>query len=881
MWARIYFSAIILFLVGIFYVSYNGNGCLLKGNYSKRSCSTPLVVGKAVPHEYASAFIPNLGQWKGPFLFRGVMGGIGLFAQERGWTLSLVSGEDLRSNLNEMEERKRGGAGKKDKMVGLGFRFLGASGAEVHGVDMASGTYNFFLGNDPSRWRSGLRGYRGLEWNGLYPGITLRMAAGEGGFEYDLLLEPGADLDKVVVGVEGGEGLYLDKDGSLVVKTSLGPLKQPAPKAWVKEGGRRHFVKVGYQILGKTKFGFEAFGRKLHCPLTLDPKLVFSSFIGGNGVDSIFNVTRAKNGDLVLSGWAASPDFPVTKGCYQSTNHGSFDAIVLRMDGKASMLRFCTFLGGKDADGVAWLSLDSGGGIYLYGGTASTDFPTTKGSFMIWNPVRNGIQWTLFLSKLDRFGGKLLASTYLGGRGDDLAGGFWLAPDGSCWCAGSTDSLDFPLTSGSWKLIPQMVDCFLLHVNGSFSKVLFSGIFGGKRNDYVADLARGPYDYLYLGGRTESLDFPVSTHAYQNRYGGGKWDGFVTKVDIGKKQISESTYLGGNGWDWVTALAGGKTGTVYCGGKTESKDFPSTVNGWCKGTGGPNSVDLFLARFEPGLHKAIFITTIGGTYQGSRCRDLALDSLGFPVMGGKTVTSTFPATPGAFTDRWRWGSPQNSGWDAFLLRFDPMGRKLLYSSFLGGEGWDWGFGLCAWGEGMAILVGNSSSKDFPVTNGVFQNKNHGPVTKGTNIGMGDGFVTCMRLGVPDVKQVGWGTPHGEGYPALYTTADPVGGSQNFGFESWKAPGKTAGILLVGFRKIPGGWNWQGAKIYVDPRPAMMIFGLYSGGWPLYKSNRIKIPIPTWAKGLKLVAQALWVNSGSPFGPMGTFSTSDALEVTVK
>gem|GEM_PF-4065010 len=139
----------------------------------------------------------------------------------------------------------------------------------------------------------------------------------------------------------------------------------------------------------------------------------------------------------------------------------------------------------------------------------------------------------------------------------------------------------------------------------------------------------------------------------------------------------------------------------------------------------------------------------------------------------------------------------------------------------------------------------------------------------------------MRLGVPGVKQVGWGTPHGEGYPALYTTADPVGGSQNFGFESWKAPGKTAGILLVGFRKIPGGWNWQGAKIYVDPRPAMMIFGLYSGGWPLYKSNRIKIPIPTWAKGLKLVAQALWVNSGSPFGPMGTFSTSDALEVTVK
>ena len=180
---------------------------------------------------------------------------------------------------------------------------------------------------------------------------------------------------------------------------------------------------------------------------------------------------------------------------------------------------------------------------------------------------------------------------------------------------------------------------------------------------------------------------------------------------------------------------------------------------------------------------------------------------------------------------------------------------------------------------MAILVGNTAAKDFPVTAGAFQKTNKGPFLGAS--GGGDGFITCMGLGVPGVKQIGWGTPHEEGYPALYTTADPVAGSKDFGFESWKAPGTTGGVLLVGFRSVPGGWNWMGGKIYVDPRPGLMVFGLYSGKWPLFKSNRIHLPIPAWAKGLKLVAQALWVNSGSPFGPLGTFFTSDALEVTVK
>src|SRR5262249_29149916 len=120
-----------------------------------------------------------------------------------------------------------------DRPASVGLTFEGASsGANLVGEGKQGGDYNFFLGNDPGKWVSHAAAYDSVLFHGLYSGVDVRVREGAGQMEYDLLLQPGADLGKVVVRADGASGLALADDGSLIVQTAAGPLRQTAPVTW-------------------------------------------------------------------------------------------------------------------------------------------------------------------------------------------------------------------------------------------------------------------------------------------------------------------------------------------------------------------------------------------------------------------------------------------------------------------------------------------------------------------------------------------------------------------------------------------------------------------------------------------------------------------------
>ncbi|MHC5072256.1 MAG: DUF7948 domain-containing protein, partial [Planctomycetota bacterium] len=162
-----------------------------------------------------AAFVPNLGQWQQPARFVLRRGPVTVFLEDQGFTLDLAAARD--------QERDRG--------VALRLSFVGAHPALLVGARKLPGHHNYFLGNDAGRWRTDVPRYASVRYESLYPGIDLRLREADGHPEYDLLLEPGADLAKVAVHVAGGKSLHIT-DGALVIDTALGPVTQPAPRTW-------------------------------------------------------------------------------------------------------------------------------------------------------------------------------------------------------------------------------------------------------------------------------------------------------------------------------------------------------------------------------------------------------------------------------------------------------------------------------------------------------------------------------------------------------------------------------------------------------------------------------------------------------------------------
>ncbi len=280
--------------------------------------------------------------------------------------------------------------------------------------------------------------------------------------------------------------------------------------------------------------------------------------------------------------------------------------------------------------------------------------------------------------------------TYVGGSEDDWIYGVEVDREGNLYVVGKTYSRDFPCLPIN-GVRGDLYDAFVMKLDHR-GRVLYSYCIGGSGNDWALDLAMDEEGDLYITGMTSSKDFPL-IKPFQDRFGGGLADAFVIKLKGATGKLVYSSYLGGNDDDRGHAIAVGKDGRVFVTGRTFSDNLPSSPfkreKGW----------DAFLAGISRDGRLYYFTYIGGGGYDVGN--DVAMGRDGRIYITGATTSRDFPCR-----DR-------SLGWDAFVMEVDTE-KGMLYSTCIGGSGEDGGFGISVGPAGRAYITGRTSSMDFPL-----------------------------------------------------------------------------------------------------------------------------------------------------------------------
>jgi len=720
-----------------------------------------------------ACFVPNLGQWEHRVKFVHRSGPMTLFLEDRGWVLDLVEhpakpktrphqpvSPDTHQGIpadgpddHWVDQKTRGVALK------MTFEGDGAHVPEIVGEKKLAGRHNYFLGNDESRWRTEVPLYGSILYEGLYPGIDLRLREMNGVPEYDLLLQPGADLLAVCVHVEGAGRLSIAGDGSLVIETAVGPLTQPVPKTWqVDRNGEKSEVACNFTLIDENRFGFTAPGWNGEMSLTIDPGLIWSTFLGGTGYDSARKVSVDQRGIVTVAGRTTSIDFPTTSGAYDTTHNGpttnGADVFVSRLDPSktgAAQLIYSTFVGGNAFEGCLAMSVDNNGVITVGGETRSSNFPTTSGAYdTTFSGASDGFVFRLDPGKSGA--AQLVYSTLIGGGKNDGIWGVHVAGNVLTF-GGLTDSTKLATSTGAFDGTHNGgFDGFVGRLDlskSSSAQLTYQTYLGGSRQDVIRAMGVDANGVVTVAGETISSNFVTTSGAYDRSLSGT--DGFVSQLDpskTGSGQLVYSTFLGGSNAEFLWGLTLEQGGVVTVTGESRSDDFFGTSGAYATKRDSTvfNTTDAIVCRLDPsktGAAQLLYATFLGGP-GFDRGFLVHVDSSGILTVAGECGYSGFPTTPGAFD------TTHNGGFDCFVSRLDPKktgSAQLRYSTFLGGDKEDSCDGMAVDRSGTVTLAGKTAVS-LPTTVGAYSTKHRG--------GSSDAFVSRLCMGVAlygDVHEV--------------------------------------------------------------------------------------------------------------------------------
>ena len=384
--------------------------------------------------------------------------------------LSRGDGYSLFLTSHEAVFKLRTPAGAKVPPSVFRMELRGANrGAQVTGADKLAGVANYYAGNDPKKWRSGITTYRKVKYQGIYPGIDAVFYGNQRQLEYDFVVAPGADPEQISLGLTGAKP-SLDADGNLVLKLADGDLALKKPVVYQNVAGEKKTVEASYTIAGnKVRFHLGKYDHNQ--TLVIDPVFTYLTYLGGSSVDYIGGITGVGQttspthalaidsaGNVYVTGQTLSNDFPVANA-YQATRNepgGAYTAFVSELNPTGTALLYSTYLGGSVTAGgfagfdagasVVWDSFDNA--VYVAGTTSSSDFPTTPGVFQ---KVYSG-NFTAFVAKFNNVG-QLTKSTFLGapvtyglGVATDSQGRAYVVGFTSYNCTPNGSTCPFPTT---------------------------------------------------------------------------------------------------------------------------------------------------------------------------------------------------------------------------------------------------------------------------------------------------------------------------------------------------------------------------------------------------------------------------------------------------
>ena len=629
-----------------------------------------------------------------------------------------------------------------DGTAGVAIDLIGADPAPVmRGTDQLPGTVNYFIGEDPSGWLTGIPTYGGVVYEEVYPGIDLSVYGNQAGeLEYDFIVAPGADQSIIQMQFDGVRSVALQEDGSLMLTVAGGKIVQRPPVVYQEIDGRRVAVDGRYVLNGET-VGFKVGAYDASLPLVIDPVLVWGSFLGGALRDDAHGVATDDDGNVYVIGQTQSTNFPVTPGVYSGVFTGQTnqpDVFVTKINPDGTDILYSTYIGGEGGDVGYDIEVDNAGQAFIVG-TADSGFPVTGGVF---STDGGG-----FVAKLSADGSELIYSTKLGTNTEVY--GLEIDGDGNAYFAGFSLQATFAATAGSFQpALNGNGDGIVGVLNPDASALIWGSYIGGVGREFAHDVARDDDGYVYVTGVTPSDDFPV-VNAAQPAKGGTQPDGFVARIMPDGSALMYSTYLGGDGGgqgEIAFGIAADDNGNAYVTGMTNSDDFPTTAGAYQGDYAGGQ--DAFVTKFGPA--GAIVYSTFLGGANTDRGAGIEVDSNGNAYVGGLTVSNNFPTVDAV-------QATHGGGTDAFVSKLNAAGSALIFSTYLGGSNADYigrtggnadGGGISIDDDGTIYAVGITESANFPTTNGTFQSNIAGIGVQGGLAGDFDAFV--VRLGEGEI-----------------------------------------------------------------------------------------------------------------------------------
>jgi hypothetical protein len=665
------------------------------------------------------AFDKNLGQTDPEVRFVARSRGGTAFVTASGGVFALAG--DPPENPQKSHAGFRSPTARRDAAV-FRMKLVGANRvAEPVGLEELQGKANYFIGNDPAKWRSNVPTYAKVKLPGIYPGVDLVYYGSRGQLEYDFIVAPDADPAAIRVAFEGVDDLQVNKEGDLVLRLAGREVLQRRPLVYEEDETGRRELGAAYALVGRDEVAFRVPTHDSHRRLVIDPVLVYSTFLGGSQENVDFpgqGIAVDSAGSAYVTGVTGSANFPTTPAAFQTAIGGDGDAFVAKLSADGSALVYSTYLGGSSFDHAFGIAVDGTGSAYVTGRTDSSDFPTV-------NPFQAafGGLTDAFVTKLSADGSKLVYSTYLGGSNGDEGHGVAVDSNGSAYVTGTTDSTNLPTTPAAFQTtFGGVEDAFVAKLSADGSKLVYSTYLGGSDFDRAYGIAVDSNGSAYVTGGTNSANFPTTPAAFQTAFG-GKGAAFVTKLSADGSALVYSTYLGGSLGELGLGIAVDGKGDAYVTGATISSDFPTTARafqttyGGLPGGGPPgaDAGDAFVTKLNASGSALVYSTYLGGS-QGDIGRGIAVDGA-IAYVTGTTSSTDFPTknTLQPFA---------GGGTDAFVTVLNANGRTLIYSTYLGGSDSEQGAGIAVDSAGNAYVIGSTSSSDFPTAN-PFQGTNRG------------------------------------------------------------------------------------------------------------------------------------------------------------
>jgi hypothetical protein len=707
-------------------------------------------------------FEENRGQTDPQVRFVSHGQGYELFLTPREAVLEMQTGKPMdfspRNRARALREYGRALAARR--AATLQVNLAGANpDAQIAGLEKLPGRTDYYIGDKPSKWTTGIPSFRRVKYTGIYPGVDLAFYGNRQQLEYDYIVAPEADPRAIALNFAGADRMDVNSQGDLVLGIGSRNVVMQRPVAYQEENGTRQVVAANYTISPdhQVRFALASYDRSR--TLTIDPVLIYSTFLGGSvGGDAAYAIAVDGAGDAYLTGQTFNASFPLTTGTTIGYNTNAPNAgvangtaFVSELDPTGTKELYFSYLGGSTGEFGFGIAVDASGLVYVTGQSFSTDFPTLNGYIdqpLASNP--NGSGFLAVLNPTVNSTASLVYSTYVGGTNGDYVNAIAVDSSKNAYLTGYTNSAGINTAGALQTTLPEgpggAGSAFFTEVaTGSTggASLVYSTYLGGTTG---AGTGTDPYGdagfgiavtsgNAYIVGTTTSTDFPTTASAFIQQPFASAVNGtvFFSEINPTTSTLVYSTLISdpsGATSDFGSAVAVGPSNIAYATGETDTPTFYVTSAISPGATSGVAFLTL-IDTTKSGTNSIPYSTTFGGTGTDVGY-GIKVDSTGNAYIGGATdsigptsAATTFPLTTGALQT-----TSTNTKGVAFVTEINPGGVNtgsacsgaacLVYSTLFGGSGAggtgfpDRAYGLALDTANNAYIGGQVGSTDFPI-----------------------------------------------------------------------------------------------------------------------------------------------------------------------